>query len=381
METNYKDWNTSFPSVTICPLPKYDQENLDKIIYEKFSNIKEKETVLGFFTQLSNASFGTFSEVRTSTDEIEPSTYWKVVWKIAFPFTYNVSNSNTEAYNQTEMNQVVTEVGFCYSYNSLATIYNDPKMWERKEWQLLTGLPIFRSSPLDGDIFTQVMNMNAGYRLYILDPTEFPDVSIPQIEGFNNSYKTLDLTALSIVSAKEVEDLSIQQRKCRLPRESNLLTSPVYSYNLCRMECRIKECYGLCKCIPYFYRPTDNYPVCDLDGMHCLDKHSERLVRMIDPNTGRKIPCDCLQLCNEVNYIVDTDNSMPWTLGTNLKWGLTKYPKFRLKRGILFGETELLVAVGGTVGFFFGCSLLSFAEIIYFFTLHLFWFVMYKKRR
>nr|XP_024217628.1 pickpocket protein 11-like [Halyomorpha halys] len=333
-----------------------------------------------FLMQLSKATFGTFSKVMARSYEIQPSVYWKVLWETGFPFTYNVSNSNTQAYNRTEMNQVVTEVGLCYSYNSLATIYYDPRIWERNEWHVLSQTEIFRSNPLDGDIFAQVMNMNAGYRLYVLDPTEFPDISIPQLEGLNNSYKTLDLTALSIVSTKEVEELSIQQRKCRLPRESNLLSSPVYSYNLCRIECRMKECYRLCKCIPHFYRSNDNYPVCDLEGMHCLDKHSERLVRMIDPNTGVKVPCHCLQLCNEVNYVVDTENSMAWTLGTNLKWGLTKYPKFRLKRGILFGGTELLVAIGGTAGLFFGCSLLSLAEIVYFFTLHLFWFIMKRNK-
>lgn len=29
-------------------------------------------------------------------------------------------------------------------------------------------------------------------------------------------------------------------------------------------------------------------------------------------------------------------------LGTNLKWGLLKYPKMRLKRTILFGFTDVL---------------------------------------
>ena len=100
------------------------------------------------------------------------------------------------------------------------------------------------------------MYTNFCFKIYILDPAEFPDVSIPQLQGFNSSYKTLDLTALSIVSTKEVESLSIQQRKRRLPHESNLLTSPVYSYNLCRMECRMKECHRLCRCVPHFYRPT-----------------------------------------------------------------------------------------------------------------------------
>jgi hypothetical protein len=37
------------------------------------------------------------------------------------------------------------------------------------------------------------------------------------------------------------------------------------------------------------------------------------------------------------------------------------------------------VAIGASAGFFLGCSILSFLEIIYFFTLRLFWFI--HKRR
>lgn len=93
----------------------------------RFAEIQDKKAVMEFLIQLSEGRYGTFNMVRARIPQIEPSTYWKVIWEIGFPFTYNVSNSNTDAYIQPEMNQVVTEVGFCYSYNSFATIYNDPK--------------------------------------------------------------------------------------------------------------------------------------------------------------------------------------------------------------------------------------------------------------
>ena len=99
--------------------------------------------------------------------------------------------------------------------------------------------------------------------MFIYGPSEFPDIALSRLVSKNTSYKTLDLTALSIVSSKSVEDLRIQQRKCRLQHESNLLTSPVYSYNLCRMECRMKECFKLCNCVPYFYRPIGKFNSCE----------------------------------------------------------------------------------------------------------------------
>lgn len=42
------------------------------------------------------------------------------------------------------------------------------------------------------------------------------------------------------------------------------------------------------------------------------------------------------------------------------------------KRSKLYGQTELLANFGGLLGFFLGISLLSFVEIIYFFTLRTF---------
>ncbi|GBP86200.1 hypothetical protein EVAR_63976_1 [Eumeta japonica] len=63
-----------------------------------------------------------------------------------------------------------------------------------------------------------------------------------------------------------------------------------------------------------------------------------------------------------------------WFLGTNLQWGIVTYPRLRYRRDIIFGFTDVLVAVGSMAGLFLGCSVLSFMELIYFLTLRLFWY-------
>lgn len=51
--------------------------------------------------------------------------------------------------------------------------------------------------------------------------------------------------------------LSVSQRQCRFVHEADILTSsPVYSFNLCQNECRIRLALKKCNCIPHFYRPT-----------------------------------------------------------------------------------------------------------------------------
>lgn len=89
-------------------------------------------------------------------------------------------------------------------------------------------------------------------------------------------------------------------------------------------------------------------------------------------------------------------DTRPWFLGSNLQWGLKEYPKMRLRRDVIFGfsdllgkrklklkfiKIEILVYIGGMAGLFLGCSVLSFIEIIYFFTLRLFWFAVKYGRK
>lgn len=85
--------------------------------------------------------------------------------------------------------------------------------------------------------------------------------------------------------------------------------------------------------------------------------------------------CSCLPNCDDVNYILEEYDSREWFLGANLQWGLKDCPKMRLKRDVIFAFTDFLVYIGGMAGLFLGCSVLSFIEIVYFFTIRLYWFV------
>ncbi|KAF2894804.1 hypothetical protein ILUMI_11367 [Ignelater luminosus] len=178
----------------------------------------------------------------------------------------------------------------------------------------------------------------------------------------------MHLSGLTIFTTDRAHVLAPSQRKCRFYDESDLRHSPVYSYVLCRMECRASLAKRLCGCIPHFYRHLDGEKVCDVSGMHCLSKYKEILITM-------KNRCSCYPNCNDVNYVVEDLDTREWFLGTNLQWGFKDYPRMRLRRDVIFGFTDVLVYVGGMAGLFLGCSVLSFIEIIYFFTIRLFWYV------
>ncbi|KAF6200690.1 hypothetical protein GE061_005134 [Apolygus lucorum] len=379
IERNSNDWNTSFPAIAVCPKTRYTEQGIDQAL-KKYPHVKDQSAFAEFFKGLANGSYLTWNEtLKTPFKEVDPKEFWKIIYDISLKFTFNVSNSNMEIFNVLEMRRFMTDYGICYSYNSMASPYSEREYWETNNWTYLEDIPMFNGNPLDGDIFAQVMNMNSGYTLFVLDPYEVPDVATRYNQAENNSYKTLDINALAIASSDSVVKLSVKQRKCRFPHESNLEISPAYSYYMCRQECRMKLSKKLCGCVAYFYRPLDGYPVCDYDGIQCLVKYGSLLHFLADENE-KKHECNCLPLCSETTYTTGIDNTMAWNLGTNLKWGLIKYPKLRYRRDIIFGVSDLIVSIGGTAGLFLGCSLLSFAEIFYFFTLRLFIFIMGRVR-
>lgn len=54
--------------------------------------------------------------------------------------------------------------------------------------------------------------------------------------------------------------LSVSQRQCRFAHESDILeTSPIYSFNLCQNECRLRLALRTCGCVPHFYRSKSKF--------------------------------------------------------------------------------------------------------------------------
>ncbi|XP_034246879.1 uncharacterized protein LOC117648482 [Thrips palmi] len=279
MERDYKEWNTSFPSVTICPTIKYDEESVERVA-DSLTHIQDKERLKLFLMTLANATYTTFSDVIDDfNDQIKPSDYMDLVLAVKLEFSYSVSGSNDEASAQ-PLQPTITEHGICYAFSSDVAVYFAPEHFKAKNSSLIDRGWSYNGSPLDGKCRAVVMNSG-----------------------------------------------------------------------------------------------TYPFKICDVKGLHCLDKHKVLMSTLKDPVTNKKVDCKCLPSCVEVNYISENDHTIPWFMGTCLKWGMNKYPRMRLKRDVLFGFIDVLVAVGGTAGLFLGCSVLSIVEIIYFFTLKAFFYV------
>ncbi|KAG8333723.1 hypothetical protein J6590_104628, partial [Homalodisca vitripennis] len=149
---------------------------------------------------------------------------------------------------------------------------------------------------------------------YIHSPYEIPDLSsnyflVAPSRERDTSFRFLETTA-----SRDLRDLLPRQRHCRFLSEPRPdMITPVYSYNLCRMDCRQRLAFQKCGCAPYFYMQQKDIPVCTVRGLACLSAHVELITTLIKPD-GSKYPCPCPLPCRSIEYYVDKDVERDWML-------------------------------------------------------------------
>ncbi|XP_041970499.1 sodium channel protein Nach-like [Aricia agestis] len=367
MDRDMFSWNTSFPAVTICLETKLDMDKLNNYIGK--SNETDKDLLERFLRTLSNATFNNFDQI-PEYQGIPPEKYLDVLVALMTKFNPMISIGVTGV--SLQVVTTVTEMGICNAINSNVAVYSSPKYIAAKRWDIVDSKDkVFYIHPLDGEVLAQVVKINGAYNAYVHGTFEVPDISKKFYHAEENYYCKVHVTATSIYTSPEAAKLTVGQRRCRFIHENNLPHFSVYTYTMCRMECRIRLCLHYCQCIPFFYRPIGNEKICDVKGMHCLAKYKDELYDLRD-SKGKKIACDCYPLCDDVNYVMQFNSLQKWTIDTNFQWGMVTFPRLRYRRDIIFRFTDVLVAIGGMGGLFLGCSVLSFLEILYFLILWIF---------
>ncbi|KAH1009342.1 sodium channel protein Nach [Dendroctonus ponderosae] len=363
-------WTTYLPAITFCLSNNMNETALDEILHTVRPANSSKLKL--FLTSLFYSNLSTLHSI-LEDDQIDPSNYLSTIVKLYdnTPPTITVSGQvlNTNDW----LAQTFTEMGLCYCFNSPLAVYFSLKYqpWLVNQQTILPLSSTFELHPLDGEVSANIANVSTGFNVYIHGPFEVPDVRRRPLVVPNDHLLQVYYTALSIISSEDTKTLRIRQRKCRFYHESNLTHFPVYSYLICRMECRIRLALNLCGCVPHFYRKLPHERTCDVKGLKCLAQYKEQLISLEHINAS----CFCLANCEQVSYVVEEMDSRQWFLKSNIQYGIKNFPEMRFKRDIIFRFSDLLVYFGGVMGLFFGCSALSVMELIYYFTLRLYWFI------
>lgn len=102
--------------------------------------------------------------------------------------------------------------------------------------------------------FTSLVNFVWIFQYYVHSPNEVPDISSSYFLVFGRMDRDTSFTVLETTVSPEINRLNPSQRKCRFEDEPTAPHLKVYSFNLCRMQCRKQLAVELCGCAPYFYQ-------------------------------------------------------------------------------------------------------------------------------
>ncbi|CRL03774.1 CLUMA_CG016550, isoform A [Clunio marinus] len=379
MDRNKFSWNTSFPSckfsLTVCSEKRIDDDKVEAYLnsnIKMFPNETIKANAREFIKRLSTISYETMSDFPLDIDPgFDPDDYLKLLNEFKWRFVPEISSGTS---NKLLLAETVTENGICDAVNSNIAFYNSFEYWKSNRWDIVKSNVTVVVHPFDGEIYAQLTNISTAYEVFYHGSMEVPDISKQKHKFPETDYTTVEFLALEILTSEDAKSLKPSQRKCNLENEADeLLTSSVYSFNLCRSQCRFRMALKECNCIPFFYRNIDKngkkYPICGPKGMRCLGNIKGKsffiklshikMTKSCLVSRKRKIDCNCMPNCDNTNFSIQSIRSRIWFLGANFQWGIIDYPKLQLKRELLFGISDVLVYVGGLGGLFLGDNLTS----------------------
>ncbi|XP_026840820.1 sodium channel protein Nach [Drosophila persimilis] len=372
MDRNKLVWNTSFPSLTVCPHKRIDELKVEEYILaheEDFETEEDQEDFRDFIVKLASLTYDNLESLPLNKSfGISGEKYLDLLYELKWAFEPEISSG---AAVKMFIYETQTEFGICHAVNSLVARYNSFDYWRSNDWSILDHGDRVTVHPLDGEIYAQIINLSTAYDVYFHGAGDVPSISKQRYTFPESDYTTVELIALEIYTNEEARAFTTKQRSCRFNYEAEDMQSvPIYSFGLCLSECRMFFALRACGCIPHFYRNRlrngRRLPVCGLEGIGCLVRIKREIISL--KSDKYKINCNCLANCDDSNFFVQSHRSRVWFLGANLQWGIIDYPKMQLRRDVLFSFADVLVYIGGLVGFFLGCSALSFTEIIYYFT-------------
>ncbi|KAJ9583692.1 hypothetical protein L9F63_021964 [Diploptera punctata] len=250
----------------------------------------------------------------------------------------------------------------------------------------------------------------SGIIMIISNPQDFPENGrvIP-----SGNTVTVDIDAYVTYTKDRVRSLRLEDRKCLYVDEGNSMNLGGYLMRNCLVECHRNYTLKYCNCTPYFfYSHRDNVPACNITGYICLSKNNDAFNYHKADSTNRYfektsagMECPCQADCSYPLYSLAVSMSRTMKMPDDddddddddeeddnqeedeeeeeeedeenegdifFDIHFQNPTMVRYRTDVQYSWLDLVVAFGGIAGLCLGCSLLSGAEVIYYFTLRLY---------
>ncbi|XP_037035697.1 sodium channel protein Nach-like [Bradysia coprophila] len=257
-----------------------------------------------------------------------------------------------------EYTNVITDMGVCHSTTELAYVQKPYRGNMSHEPVQVPDNTVYTAIDIFRIIITPHFSDTENVTIYIHNKKEIISGSDSIRESLVESTDIFhtDIEMNEILSTDASRGLSVKRRKCLYFDERALDFFPIYTINLCKMNCRIRAALFSCGCIPFFYNLNATEPICNAAGLYCLSK-SDWYSR----------GCKCYPLCDSLKFVrLSSEKVYYSTAYSRLVEVNVIFPKVRIKRQIIFSIYGLIVSFGGGAAFFLGCSFLSSVEIVFY---------------
>ena len=361
--TDYLDWNTTFPSVTVCEVANNDKILTDVRKLQSNTGNEDKMVLfvkdIAFFSGDCQSCSITEENFPISTkDFVNISSTFRSTCKELFVSC----NWNDKPLNCCEhFNPIYTEYGLCYTMNN-------NQISDKHD-------SYYVSSSNHRKLGTLEILLSESYEAFLHSHEDVPYWNMEQDRRATVLYGTkgsMLFSIVDIVNEPEVAWTSPDVRQCRFSDElpTNFRGYRHYSYSVCIIQCRIEAQLELCNCTSHLLPNEYNHRYCDLEGLKCLTKHYGKLKKLKVPGVnGTGLSCKCLSSCTEPDYNIIykkvSDQNKDLKAGI-FKFILSNRPYERVTRQIARNALDLVVAMGNCFGLCFGGSLLSIVEVLYY---------------
>lgn len=361
--TDYLDWNTTFPAITICEIANVEKIWMESDRLEENSKGKLDHFIreISFFTGTCYSCLSTCGlEPICTVNFTKLTTMFRA--KCTTMFLSCMWNGKPLDCCK-NFRPIQTEYGTCFSINSL----HSPNAHEIRKTFFLAPHKNKRDS------FEIILSHD--YEVFLHAPEDIPfwnmeyDRKMTIVYG---SQATIIFSILDVINEREVALTSPEVRRCRFVDEvpANFLAYHKYSYSVCITQCRIEAQLKLCNCTHHMSPIEYQNRYCNLEGINCLTLNYDILSKLQVPGSNETgLACDCPPSCTEPDYNVISkkliEPKKEVKAGT-VKFILSHKPYQRLTRQVARTTLDLVVAMGNCFGLCFGGSLLSIVEVVYY---------------
>ncbi|XP_047522137.1 pickpocket protein 28-like [Pieris napi] len=321
--------------------------------------------------------------------------------------------------------EVITEEGFCYTFNSLGANellrlknlhkdYNYMALDHKNiSWTLDGGYP--PNSPLDSypwrgspygtnayltfSLMANVSDLDyacsgpvQGFKILLHNPAELPRLSEQFFRAPLSKEVIVAVKPKMMTTSEGLRSYDPERRQCYLQNERYLNYFKIYTQSNCEMECLTNFTYARCGCV-HFGMPLELVTI-EMKSAMAADDENDTII-----GEAREVAlrCKCLPACTSIDYeaeISQADYDLKSVLralalsreyekeGMLLGQVFVFFKEAQFiasRRSELFGPYDFLANCGGLLGLFMGFSILSVVEIIYFLTLRLYYLLRKKK--